>query len=200
LATIVGSPSAPHFVDWGCQPGSTTYYRVTAVDRHGNQSEPSAPVKAVTDAVPDTPVRIELEAEEGELETPMRVAQSPSASGGAYVHVPDDHSDEPYVLEGLVRIPFELPQAGVYVFWARVMGLDGASNSFYVLLDDSPPFEWDFKVPRKGTPKLGWTRIPALDGVPLRAGGHQVIVRSREDGARLDKIVITNDRDTEPGR
>lgn len=49
LADLVGSAKGARFVDWGIEPGSTLYYRVTAVDRQGNESEPCAAVKAVTE-------------------------------------------------------------------------------------------------------------------------------------------------------
>lgn len=46
-ADLVGSPKIARFVDWGIEAGTTVYYRVTAVDRQGNESKPSAAVKAV---------------------------------------------------------------------------------------------------------------------------------------------------------
>ena len=48
LADLVGSPKAARFVDWGLEPGSTVYYRVTAVDRQGNESAASVPFTAMT--------------------------------------------------------------------------------------------------------------------------------------------------------
>jgi len=52
-ADLVGSPKIARFVDWGIEGGTTLYYRVTAVDRQGNESKPSAAVKAVTGRVPE---------------------------------------------------------------------------------------------------------------------------------------------------
>jgi len=51
LADLVGSPKGTRFVDWGIEPGTALYYRVTAVDRQGNESGPCAAVKAVTETV-----------------------------------------------------------------------------------------------------------------------------------------------------
>lgn len=45
---LIGSPSAPHLVDWGLKAGSEYFYRVTAVDRRGNEGSPSAAVSAAT--------------------------------------------------------------------------------------------------------------------------------------------------------
>ncbi len=39
---LVASPSEPHVLDWGLQQGTRYFYVVTAVDRAGNESAPSA--------------------------------------------------------------------------------------------------------------------------------------------------------------
>ncbi|MFB3892560.1 MAG: hypothetical protein ACE15C_11120 [Phycisphaerae bacterium] len=44
---LIRSPDKPSMVDWGLTPGKTVYYRVTAVDRYGQESAPSAAVKLV---------------------------------------------------------------------------------------------------------------------------------------------------------
>jgi len=45
---LIGSPSEPHLVDWGLKAGAEYFYRVTAVDRRGNESLPSAAISAAT--------------------------------------------------------------------------------------------------------------------------------------------------------
>jgi len=50
LADLAGSPKDARFVDWGIEPDTTLYYRVTAVDRQGNESEPCTAVKAATES------------------------------------------------------------------------------------------------------------------------------------------------------
>jgi fibronectin type 3 domain-containing protein len=49
--TLVASPDRGSFLDWGLQPGAAYYYRVTCVDRAGNESPPSAAVRVSTPAV-----------------------------------------------------------------------------------------------------------------------------------------------------
>ena len=49
--TLVASPDRGTFLDWGLQPGATYYYRVTCVDRAGNESPPSEAVRVSTPAV-----------------------------------------------------------------------------------------------------------------------------------------------------
>jgi alkylated DNA nucleotide flippase Atl1 len=193
LATLVGSPKAAKFVDWGLQPGATYHYRVTSVDRQGNESVPGSSARATTKAVAAETVRIELEAEKGKCQPPMEVGKSSDASGGAYVHVPDAYSDGPYVIGGKLEFSFEVPADGVFDFWGRALGLDGGSNSFFVSLDGSTPANWGVPVPRQGEPRFMWHRISGLEGAPLRKGRHVLVVSSREDGTRIDKIVITNE-------
>ncbi len=48
---LVGSPAAPRFVDWGLKAGTPYTYRVTAVDRAGNEGPASAPARAATPAL-----------------------------------------------------------------------------------------------------------------------------------------------------
>jgi hypothetical protein len=44
---LVASPDRNGYYDWGLTPGQTIYYRVTVVDRAGNESAPSSPVQVV---------------------------------------------------------------------------------------------------------------------------------------------------------
>lgn len=189
-ATLVGTPSEPGFVDAGLTPATVYRYQVTAVDGRGNESEPTALVEARTPEANWTYMR--LGAEMAVLEAPMVHAADESAESGGYVHVPDEYSDETYVYEGSARFTFEAPEAGVYSMWARTMGLDGKSDSFFVKLDDRDEQEWHVgRAPEE--PAWRWGAIATLAPVRLDAGEHTLRVRSREDGTRLDTIIVTND-------
>ena len=197
LASLAGSPKATRFTDWGRAPGTTFRYHVTAVDRQGHESLPSPAVQVTTDAVPEANVRVEFEAEAGDVRAPMVVVKDKSASGAAYVHVPDEHSDAAYVLEGEVRLSFDLPQHGAYVFWGRAAGPNGESNSFFLSVDGSQPTSWGVPTAKGGAPRFGWSRMSGLEGVPLKKGRHELVISCREDGARIDRIVVTNNWDEE---
>jgi len=58
---LVHSPGEPALVDWGLQAGTAYHYRVTAVDRQGNESAPSAVHKATT--MPIDRVLVQLQAQ-----------------------------------------------------------------------------------------------------------------------------------------
>ena len=48
-ASRVGSPLSRRFRDWGLKPSTKYFYRITAVDRRGNESAPSSEVCALTE-------------------------------------------------------------------------------------------------------------------------------------------------------
>jgi hypothetical protein len=50
-STLIASPDRHECLDWGLKPGTTYYYRVTWVDRGGNESLPSPAVEATTPGV-----------------------------------------------------------------------------------------------------------------------------------------------------
>jgi hypothetical protein len=50
-STLVASPDEKECLDWGLEPGKTYYYRVTSVDRGGNESLPSPAVEVKTPKV-----------------------------------------------------------------------------------------------------------------------------------------------------
>ncbi|MHB8993797.1 MAG: sugar-binding protein [Armatimonadota bacterium] len=49
---LIASPPSEKLVDWGLQAGKQYFYRVTSVDRSGNESAPSAVASAATPALP----------------------------------------------------------------------------------------------------------------------------------------------------
>ncbi|MGE5530982.1 MAG: fibronectin type III domain-containing protein, partial [Bacteroidota bacterium] len=49
---LIASPPTAAFVDWGLQAGTQYCYRVTSVDRSGNESAPSAAASAATAGLP----------------------------------------------------------------------------------------------------------------------------------------------------
>jgi hypothetical protein len=58
-STLIGSPDRESFLDWGLKPAQALYYRVTWVNRGGEESPPSEAVKVVTPAI--EPLTVERE-------------------------------------------------------------------------------------------------------------------------------------------
>lgn len=102
--TLVGSPSSAEFVDWGLALNTAYYYRITAVDRAGNESAPSEVVGGKTPAF--DPVRIELMPEDAEVLNmglqKVEVGQALYPRGS-----------------GVATWTFEVPRDGDYAIWGR---------------------------------------------------------------------------------
>jgi hypothetical protein len=147
-----------------------------------------------------------IEAESGTLTKPMAVSDDPTASGGKYIStqnlgVTAVHTD------GLASYPFTV-KGGAYKIWGRVVDLPAGRNSFWVrikgaTLDTVPDADgwcsWNFPT---GT---GWHWDDVSNGTnsltdpavhfTLKAGSYTLEIAYREDGARLDALVITDAAD-----
>ena len=141
-------------------------------------------------------VHILIEAESGQLVPPMTTASDGGASGGLYVHTP------PEQYGGEVSFDFTLPAAGEYAVWGRVWGIGWGNDSFWASVDGGGEVWWS--IPHD---EWQWDQVSHWNGsetvlmtYDLLAGGHQLLVRTREHGSRLDVIEITDDLSYVPGR
>ena len=82
----------------------------------------------------DPAVMIWFEAEEGLLQTPMKVGFDTEASGGQFVWVPDGSGNvlDPLQDGGFAKYSFEVPQADTYVIWGRVSPSAAGTGSFFI--------------------------------------------------------------------
>jgi len=154
------------------------------VDRAGNESPPTAPVRASTP--PFKPVRIELKAEGARLEK-MTVTEVGEAGGR--VLRPAARG------KGVATWDFELPRDGEYVLWGRSTHRKGESAAFDLSIDDRLRTSW-----RVWGQWERWLWSPAGDmatGSPqlfaLKAGRHTLRVRPRTPTSQIAEIVITDD-------
>jgi hypothetical protein len=142
-----------------------------------------------------------IEAEDGDIYAPMEIADDAAASAGGYVWAPEGDGNL-YTSSkdgGRVEYRFDVPTDGDYAIWGRVMAPDSASDSFYVRVDGSE-MTWHTRLSDNGN----WTwDVVSQRNVNddrnasnplvyhLRAGTHTLTIKQREDGARLDKILVT---------
>ena len=161
-------------------------------------SPPTAPAVA-------TPQTISMEAEDGDWEAPLVPGADEFASGGGYVASAESE-------EGSVRLEFFVADGGSYVIWGRVATAPPpahplSSDSFHVSMDRQAADIWDLFEAGDIGPGPGWR----WDRVSLRCGGdhdthgcdpqtfnlspgrHYLVFRTREPGARLDSVRITNE-------
>lgn len=132
-------------------------------------------------------VNVWLEAECGITGSGWRAFGDATASNGKYVvndssstrNVPKDSATNSLV------IPFTINRSGAYNFLAKVNGVDGTHDSFWVKVDNGT------FVSANGFAGAGW-QWGRLTNAKLNAGKHTLTITYREGGAKLDKILVTN--------
>ncbi len=136
------------------------------------------------------------EAEDALVAAPMTVKQDVQASGGQYVSTSiTSYAPDP-VLTGANSFIINIPAAGEYFLWARVMGVDGRHNSFWVSLDGGTNAMFEIQ-PNGDLWEWVWQRGP-VQPYALSAGLHTLRFSGREADARLDKIVLTDNPNFDP--
>jgi hypothetical protein len=146
--------------------------------------------------------KIWIEAEDGDIYAPMQIADAPEASEGSYIWVPDKAGRN-----GNAEYSFEIQTAGDYLIWGRVISNNYRSDSFKVSVDGENEITWHTKQGGKET----WTwdvvsnrkHRDARDAsnplvYHLDAGAHNLTIKQREDGTKIDRILITNDMEYIP--
>ena len=111
-----------------------------------------------------------------------------NASNGTYVMVkPGIQSiNEPATgPEDLIKIPFKVDTSGTFNLYARLYCPNADDDSFWLKMDDG-----EF-VMANGLGTSGW-QWKNLNQYSLGKGDHLLTLSYREDGARLDKICISN--------
>ncbi len=194
-ASLVGSPAETEFVDWGLELNTTYWYKLTAVDRAGNESTPTDALEASTP--PFEPVRIALKPEEASVEN-MQVEAIEKAGGHVLRPAGDGRSGAVW--------EFEVPRDGEYAIWGRSTHGQRERSAFDLVVGPSGD-------PRVGRPsgqlQIGWrvfgrwdewTWSPAggmITGSPevfaLQAGKYTLRLRPRTQHAQVAEIVITDD-------
>ena len=120
-----------------------------------------------------------------------------SSCGGGFVETPAEARGK-----GECQWKFTVTKPGDYLVWARVRAIDGKpteSDSFFVKIDGDRSVAWH--MPNKGA----WTWGKVADGVKqkpvlfaLQPGQHTLSFLTREPGAKVDRIVITDKPDATP--
>lgn len=137
-----------------------------------------------------------VEAESGTVAGGFVVVEDPSASGGAYLWVPEGARDGDSSLDPALKTTFHVtvPHTAEY----RLIGLtrsdDAASNSFYVGIDgETTPARWltNQAAGETGSGRFHGNAVNA-DGSPrifnLTAGTHVLELFAGDDGTRIDRL------------
>lgn len=192
--TIVGTPASAAtatFHDWGLEPGTRYYYKVTAIDRWWNESEAAGLHIRTTSG---EPAILRLEAEAAHIVNGCEIVSDATAQGGKYVRTLAGD----VAADARLRFEVRVPAASEYVLWGCACGPDGVSDSFFVSIDGRKRALWDVDWR-----EWRWAMVgDRTGGTPvlwhLTPGKHTVEVERREAGARLDAIILTNDLRFDP--
>ncbi len=134
----------------------------------------------------ETP-RIVLEAESGKIVAPIQVYENKDASGGKYVMTPEPPGEN-LATGGQVEFTLNIKDAGKYNLWLRVEFDDSCDNSLFAKVGDGDAVE----VTDNTFEKWQWIKVGRLP-FDLKSGAAPLVVGSRENGSRLDEILLTQD-------
>lgn len=141
----------------------------------------------------DTTVCFEAE-DAAELKAPVQVVEvkdkieAAKVSGGKMIEIVQG-AGEGTKVGGHAKYQIELQEDGTYYFWARCWWIDSCGNSFNVKIGDNPVFT----LGNDGTYK-SWHWVKAKVNLKLAKGKYELEIGNREDGIKIDQILITNDR------
>jgi len=134
-----------------------------------------------------------FEAECATLGDDWEIISHAPASNAHYISVLDGiESLDSAVIESLAEFPFTITKDSTYYLYARLNCPSADDDSFWIQADDS-----DFKM-YNSLVTSGWQWV-LLDSFDLAPGEHNLNISYREDGARLDKICLTNYLETPIG-
>ena len=173
------SSSAPSTSIFNGSPSTTT----------SSSSSTSSPPVSTTESV-----NAEIEAEDGIMSGPMERVADNSASSGMYIWVRNGGGSG-----GSAKYSFEVTKAGKYIIWGRVLAPNASDDSFYVSVDGGSESTWDTTISTKWV----WDKVSHRGGADpvaynLSTGNHTLVIKQREDGAKLDEIIITDDLNFTP--
>lgn len=115
------------------------------------------------------------------------------ASGNAYLEVPLGVGKTPKVKAGTAKIKVEIPADGTYTVWLRTYWEGECSNTFLVQIDDRPPFLIGADATFHA---WHWVKYPVSKMTPpptMAKGPHTLTIIHREDGVRLDQLLLASD-------
>ncbi|MEZ4273397.1 MAG: hypothetical protein R3C68_18765 [Myxococcota bacterium] len=140
------------------------------------------------------------EAEAQAMTAPMTALNDALASGGTYVTTQKAE-------EGDVVFTVDIPKAGDYIIWARVLAPSSLADSFYVSANGGAEDIYD-AAENTWSNAWQWTRVNGRNGgaafslnprlFDFEAGANTITFRGREVGAGLDVILVTNDMMFQP--
>jgi len=140
--------------------------------------------------------KIGFEAETAQtLEVPMvAVSNGVAGASGAYLEIPEGAGNPPKLMAGKAVFSVEIPEDGTFTLWCRVWWEGECSNSFTIGFDDQPTFLFGEDATYKA---WHWVKYPVsrtVSPIKLAKGKHTLVFHNREDGVRLDQVLLSADK------
>lgn len=170
-------------------------YQLTVTDNDGATNTITVNVSITTDMTEE----IWLEAECATVGSNWAIETDAAASNGSYVVAPNGTqslSAASTDLNDLLTFDFHVTEAGSFKVWGRVITPSADDDSYYVQIDESSWATWN------GIPTgnewhwddvhSGYSNSDPAVVYELDTGYHTLNICFREDGAKLDKIYLTN--------
>ena len=100
---------------------------------------------------------------------------------------------------GLATYTIDIAQAGTYAVWGRVIANGVTNDSFYFSVDGEPFRLWQLSQSQQWTWDRVWDEATGqVVEYDLSAAQHTLIVKQREDGTKLDALLLTTDLEFTP--
>jgi hypothetical protein len=113
------------------------------------------------------------------------------ASGHCYLEIAEGKGNPPKVTTGSAAFAFEIAEPGDYILWCRVWWGDECGNSFTMKIDAAVPFSFGQDATYKS---WHWVKSASVQQLSLSKGRHTLEIHNREDGVRVDQVLLVKDR------
>ena len=136
-----------------------------------------------------------LEAESGTVGANWEMVADEEAANGSFVQPMagfNSREEAPTGVADRVRYRFNVPAAGTYNVWGRVITPTNGDDSFWIRFDNDGWTPWYIGQ------REDWSWVKQGE-VTLAAGQATLDIAYREDGAQLDKLYLTADGDVPTG-
>lgn len=140
---------------------------------------------------------IQFEAESGSRTSPMVAATDATASNATYIWVPNGTGNNTSTTgtTGVATFNFNVSVAGSYRIWGLKKTPNASDDQFLVKMDNGTYQTWTCYTGHGNN--WAWDLVNnsgAQDPIlyNLSAGQHTLRVRWRDDGAKLDRLILTN--------
>ena len=156
---------------------------LSVTDGNGNVDTDIVTINVVEDS------GVWLEAECGEVGSLWQKEPDSDASGDKYVtiHPGNNNLDNaPVDAAGLLTYTFEVKESGTYELYSRLICPSPNDDSFWIKMNNGSFALWN------GINAATWQWFDFPSSFELSKGKHKLTIGYREDGAKLDKIWITD--------